>query len=94
MRDARDNVFHGLQIRNSGEHGVFLAQVDTDASKPAAGNTFIGLMVSVSQGAGVRVNDLSCVNNSIVSSQFVGNSGGCISEASPGLALASANICR
>jgi len=24
----------------------------------------------------------------------VGNSGGCISEASPGLALASANICR
>jgi hypothetical protein len=94
MRDARDNVFHGLQIRNSGEHGVFLAQVDTDATKPAAGNIFTALMVSGSQGAGVRVNDLSCVNNSIVSSQFVGNSGGCISEASPGLALASANICR
>jgi hypothetical protein len=94
MRDSKDNVFHGLQIRNSGEHGVFLAQVDTDASKPAAGNTFIALMVSNSQGAGVRVNDLSCVNNSIVGSQFVGNSGGCISEAGPGLALASANICR
>jgi hypothetical protein len=94
MRDARDNVFHGLQIRNSGEHGVFLAQVDTDATKPAAGNIFTALMVSASNGAGVRVNDLSCVNNSIVNSQFVGNSGGCISEASPGLALASANICR
>lgn len=94
MRDARDNIFHGLQIRNSGEHGVFLAQVDTDITKPAAGNTFVALMVSDSHGAGVRVNDLSCVNNSIVSSQFVGNSGGCISEAGPGLALASANICR
>lgn len=94
MRDARDNVFHGLQIRNSGEHGVFLAQVDTDASKPAAGNTFIGLTVSNSQGAGIRVNDLSCVNNAIVGSQFISNSGGCISEASAGLAFASANICR
>src|SRR6185295_19278469 len=94
MRDSRDNVFKGLQIRNSGEHGVFLAQVDTDATKPAAGNIFVALMVSDSQGAGVRVNDLSCVNNSIVSSQFVGNSGGCVSEASPGLALASANTCR
>jgi Right handed beta helix region len=94
MRDSNDNVFHGLQIRNSGEHGVFLAQVDTDATKPAAGNTFIALTVSHSQGAGIRINDLSCVNNAVVGSQFVGNSGGCISEASPGLALASANICR
>lgn len=94
MRDSKDNVFHGLQIRNSGEHGIFLAQVDADATKPASGNTFIGLTVSSSLGAGIRINDLSCVNNAVVGSQFVGNSGGCISEASPGLALASANICR
>jgi hypothetical protein len=94
MRDAKDNVFHGLQIRNSGEHGVFLAQVELDAGKPAAGNTFIGLTVSNSQGAGIRINDLSCVNNAIVGSQFIGNSGGCISEAGAGLAMASANVCR
>ena len=94
MRDSRDNVFNGLQIRNSGEHGVFLAQVDTDATKPASGNTFIGIVVSGSKGAGFRVNDLSCVNNSVIGSQFVGNSQGCISEASPGLALSSGITCR
>ena len=94
MRDSRDNVFKGLQIRNSGEHGVFLAQVDTDATKPASGNTFIGMVVSGSKGAGLRVNDLSCLNNSVIGSQFVGNSQGCISEASPGLTLSSGITCR
>jgi polygalacturonase len=94
MRDSRDNVFKGLQIRNSGEHGVFLAQVDTDATKPASGNTFIGIVVSGSKGAGLRANDLSCVSNSVIGSQFVGNTQGCVSEASPGLVLTSGNICR
>ena len=94
MRDARDNLFHGLQIRNSGQHGIFLAQVDTDATKPAAGNTFSGVIVSGSQGAGFRVNDLSCVSNIVTGAQFIGNSGGCISEASPGLVLNSGTICR
>lgn len=94
MRDSRDNVFKGLQIRNSGEHGIFLAQVDTDAAKPASGNTFIGIVVSGSKGAGLRANDLSCVSNSVIGSQFVGNTQGCISEVSPGLVLTSGNICR
>lgn len=94
MRDSRDNLFKGLQIRNSGEHGVFLAQVDSDDTKPASGNTFIGIVVSASKGAGLRVNDLSCVNNSVIGSQFVGNTQGCISEASPGLALSSGITCR
>jgi polygalacturonase len=94
MRDSRDNVFNGLQIRNSGEHGVFLAQVDADATKPASGNTFIGLVVSGSIGSGLRANDLSCVNNSVIGSQFVGNTQGCIGEAGPGLVLTSGNICR
>jgi parallel beta-helix repeat protein len=94
MRDSRDNIFRGLQIRNNGEHGIFLAQVDTDATKPAAGNTFIGVTVSGSSGAGLRVNDLSCVNNAVIGSQFVANSAGCISEASPGLAIAVGTVCR
>lgn len=94
MRDSRDNIFKGLQIRNNGEHGVFLAQVDTDATKPASGNTFIGLVVSGSNGAGLRANDPSCIGNSVIGSQFVGNSQGCISEASTGLVLSSGNTCR
>ncbi|MEK7408649.1 MAG: right-handed parallel beta-helix repeat-containing protein [Acidobacteriota bacterium] len=94
MRDARDNLFQGLQVRNSGEHGLFLAQVDADATKPAAGNTFTGGIVSGSLGAGLRVNDPSCVNNLVTGFQFVGNKDGCISEAAPGLAKTSGTICR
>ena len=85
MRDSRDNLFSGLQIRNSGEHGIFLAQVDSEASKPAAGNMFTGLVVAGSQGAGVRVNDASCVDNAIVGAQLVGNRDGAISEITPGM---------
>lgn len=94
MRDSRDNVFSGLQIRKSGEHGVFLAQVDTDTSKPAAGNSFLGVLVEDSKGAGFRANDASCVNNLIVASQFVSNRDGCIGEAVPGLVQSVGTICR
>ncbi len=94
MRDSRDNVFHGIQIRNSREHGVFLAQVDTDTTTPASGNSFSGLVVSGSGGAGLRANDLSVVDNLVADSQFIGNAGGCISEVAPGLVQAFGTICR
>jgi len=94
MRDSRDNLFHGIQIRNSGEQGVFLAQVDADATTPAVGNTFIGLTVSGSASAGFRVNNPSCVDNSLSNSQFVGNAGGCISDATLGRLHVFGNICR
>jgi len=94
MRDSRDNLFVALQIRNSGDHGVFLAQVDTDPTAPASGNTFSDIVVSGSAGAGLRVNDASCVNNLVTGSQFIGNSGGCISEAVPGLVQVTGTICR
>jgi hypothetical protein len=94
MRNSKDNLFHGLQIRNSGEHGVFLAQVENDTSKPAQGNTFSGIVISTSVGAGIRINDVTCINNTISSSQFIENGGGCISEAVQGLISSSGNICR
>lgn len=94
MRDSRDNMFTGLQIRNNGEHGIFLAQVDTDATKPAAGNTFIGCVITASSGAGIRVNDASCVNNMLSSSQLIGNAGGGIGESVNGLLQVFAVIVR
>ena len=94
MRDSRDNLFHGIQIRNSGEQGVFLAQVDADPATPAAGNTFVGLTVSGSASAGFRVNNPSCVDNSLSSSQFIGNAGGCVSDATLGQLHVFGNLCR
>jgi hypothetical protein len=93
MRDSRDNLFQGIQIRNSGEQGLFLAQVDSDTSKPAAGNTFSGLVVSNSAGPGMRVNDLSCINNLVSGAQFINNNG-CLSEAQSNLAIQSGVVCR
>ena len=82
MRDSRDNMFQGLEIRNHpNDHGIFLAQPENEPTKPAAGNTFSGVVVSGSGGAGLRVNDASCVNNIVVGSQFVQNVGGCVSAA-------------
>jgi len=93
MRDSKDNFLHGFQIRNSIEHGVFLAQ-NSDITKPASGNTFSGFIVSNSGGAGFRVNDLSNINNLVIGSQFIGNSDGCISEAASGLIQSYGIVCR
>jgi hypothetical protein len=94
IRDARDNLFDGLQIRNSGDHGVFLAQVDGEADKPAAGNTFVSLVVAGSQGAGIRVNDASCVDNLLAGAQLIANRDGGIAEATPGLLRQSGVVVR
>jgi hypothetical protein len=92
MRDSRDNVFSAIQIRGSGQQGIFLAQAEASGTA-ATGNTFSDLTVSGSAQAGLRVNDASCTNNLVVGAQFAGNQG-CISEAVPGLVLQSAVVCR
>lgn len=92
MRQSRRNLFVGLEVRNSGDSGMFLAQRDTDAATPARDNTFSGLVVSGSghdlgkpHGFGLRVNDASCVNNLVVGAQFIDNRETAVSEATPGL---------
>lgn len=94
IRDSRDNIFANFQIRNSGQHGIFLAQVDTDTSKPALGNTFYGCVIADSAGAGIRVNDASCTSNILAASQLINNAGGGISEAVVDLLIDIGNVVR
>lgn len=94
MRDARDNVFSGMQIRNSGEHGIFIAQVEGRPATAATGNSFVSLVVAKSAGAGVRVNDISCVNNLLASSQLIENRDGGVGEVVPGLLQRSGVVIR
>ena len=94
MRDSLDNSFTNIHIRNSAEHGIYIAQVDTDPSKAATGNTFSSLVIAGSGGVGVLVNDASCINNMMVAAQFIGNKGGCYSEAHSGLVENLGVICR
>jgi hypothetical protein len=100
MRDSSDNLFSDLLIRDSDNHGLFLAQVEADTTKPASGNTFTGMLVAGSGqdsgkgGFGMRVNDASCVDNLVAATQFAGNRDGGVSEATPGLVTTSGTITR
>ena len=94
MRDSLDNSFTNLHIRDNVQHGIFLAQVNTDPNTAATGNTFTGVVISRSGGMGVMANDASCVNNMMVGAQFINNKRGCISEATSGLVENVGAICR
>lgn len=94
MRDSLDNSFTNLHIRDSVQHGIFLAQVNTDPSTAATGNTFTGVVISRSGGMGILANDVSCINNMMVGAQFINNKHGCISEAATGLVENVGAICR
>lgn len=85
VRDSRDNTFANLQISDSAQYGIFLAQVDQDTRTPAIGNKFEGCVITNSGGAGIRVNDASCVNNFLSTSKFLNNIGGPFAEVVPGL---------
>jgi polygalacturonase len=94
MRNSRNNVFQGLQIRNPREDGVFLAQVDNDPATAATGNTFLGTVIAEAGGAGIRIANASCTNNLFVGVQSTGNRGGCVSDATADPANHSAVVCR
>lgn len=94
MRDSRDNLFRDLIIRNSAQHGVFLAQVENDETKPSLGNSFTGLVVANSKLDGFRVNDPSCTHNSLCGAQFTGNNGSSIHQPVPNLIVACGNVSR
>lgn len=94
MRDSLDNSFTNLHVRNSIQHGIFLAQVDEYPNTAATGNTFTGVVISNSGGMGFLVNDSSCINNMMVGAQFIDNKQGCIGEATTGLIENVGAICR
>ena len=85
MRQSHHNLFSSVQVRDSAQHGIFLAHADDDTATPAKENLFTGCVISGNGGAGIRVNDWTCTSNVICSVQFVNNAGGAISLAVPGL---------
>ena len=94
MRDSLDNSFTNLHIRDSVQHGIFLAQVNTDPNTAATGNTFTSVVIARSGGVGFLANDASCINNMMVGAQLIENKNGCIGEATSGLVENVGSICR
>ena len=85
MRQSRNNTFAGLKISKSHHHGIFMAQtVEGKRLCPGTeciGNSFEKLLVTNCGGRAFLVNDASCISNSIISSQFVGNAQGGLGQA-------------
>jgi hypothetical protein len=90
MRDATGNVFHTLQVRASGEHGILLES----PKGAAAGNTFTGIVVAESAWSGMHVDQARSIDNFVSGAQFVRNGRGCISEAVPGMVGVAGALCR
>jgi len=93
MRYSHDNMLSNMQIRNSNEHGIFIAQIDNDPSTGATGNTFHGLLIADSAKDGIHVANASNINNIVDAVQFVNNAGACLFEVAPVVVLGE-TICR
>jgi hypothetical protein len=90
MRESRSNRFTRLKIVDSGSFGLFLAQGAAPATA-TTGNAFSQMIVArsgrnpVRGGFGMRVNDATCVGNSLAHVTFVDNRDGGLSQAAAGL---------
>lgn len=80
MRDSNFNNFNHLTVTGNGAQGIFIAQANDLHNTPCTGNIFSGLEVSGSGGAGLRINDASCIANVIANSTFTLNKEGGVSE--------------
>jgi hypothetical protein len=85
MRDAVENEFVNVYIRDNGEQGIFIAETREIANSSARDNRFDRLTVSGNRTQGIRVNDVSCVGNVILRSNFINNKQDDISVAGEGL---------
>ncbi len=91
MRDSNFNNFNHLSVTGNGAQGIFIAQADDQHNTPCTGNIFSDLTVTGSGGAGLRINDISCIANVVANATFTGNGEGGVSEASEKL-IAQQNI--
>lgn len=93
MRFSRANKFHNVFIRDSRDHGVFMAHVAEEEITPAnpaprtecSRNSFTNLAAINCGGAAFRVNDATCTNNLLIRPSFNGNRHGNLSLAGPDL---------
>lgn len=88
MRDARDNIFSAVRVRDSASFGMFLAFNPEMGGGPASGNTFTGMTIARSGPPGDRrfgmaVSDETCApgmpsscankDNLVFGAQFIDN---------------------
>lgn len=95
MRSSRENKFQDISIFDSHHYGVFMAHAEQETAqglKPAprtecVQNSFTNLIASRCGSAAFRVNNATCVNNTLIGAQFAGNVKGGLSLAQPDLMI-------
>ena len=93
MRSSHENKFYGVSIRESRNHGIFMAHAEDVVDGIArhapttqcTRNTFTNLAAINCGGAAFRVNNVTCTNNTINRATFNGNRSGNLSLAGPDL---------
>ncbi len=77
MRYSNSNLFENVEISNSGNHGIYLAETEESGTCPI-NNEFFNLKVSKSNGFGFHLNN-SCEGNRLSGrAAFIQNRDGCI----------------
>jgi parallel beta-helix repeat protein len=87
MRDSIGNEFRNLYINDNGEQGIFIAETREIADSACRDNRFDRIIVRANKTQGIRVNDPSCVGNSITNSIITGNKGDNISLSVEGMLI-------
>jgi len=93
LGETYDNMFTGLQIRDSAGTGICLS-TNRSTGLPAIGNVFQGLIVSRAGDDGVRVKHATCTDNVIAGAQITDCEGVPIAEATPDLIGRSGVMCN
>jgi hypothetical protein len=87
MRDSRGNQFLNVSINKSRNHGVFMAQAEIPQITACINNTFTNLQATNCGGSAFRVNDATCIDNTITRAKFEENLHGGLSLAHPELVV-------
>jgi hypothetical protein len=93
MRQSRDNIFDGVTIKRSRNHGVFMAEAGVRTASgwrllsgsECAGNIFKRLLITNCGGSGFRINDAGCTNNTLIAGQLLDNAKGGLSQVASNL---------
>jgi len=85
MRNSRGNQFLNVSINKSKNHGVFMAQAETFKLTACINNSFTNIQATNCGGAAFRVNDITCIDNTITRAKFTENLHGGLSLVHPEL---------
>ncbi len=85
MRDSAGNTFFNFRVQDSGNHAVYMSQVDENACTGAINNAFENFEILSIRGDGVHVNTATCTGNKLINFKYQNIRGKDVFERVPGI---------